>query len=388
MALFDDRTRTRTDPMRDGESLFKFYDSCAVSTFAKYRELLNEWLRQLSPADAAKMISNMRKGSNAQFQSALCELMVHRLLRQLEYRVDIHPKLEHTTRQPDFLARDARGAALCYVEVTTTNLADAETSQANREAQLYNAINEKTRLPEGLILGYSLEKSTRNMPKSGWFAAEIGKWARGETQAAQREDDPLAYFEKDGWRVEVTLHRCSYVPRGAIGISSGDARWIAPEIELREALEGKGTKYGDLGTPYLVVVADARGEIVSTGAVGETLTNALLGYEVDPERLDLAGKGTSPLARESGFWFRKARPDNIEVSAVLLLPDAEITKLRRQNRDGMLAFNPWAKYPLSEAFLPLSRLASRSNRWTNIPGARTADILGIPEGWPPERVWA
>jgi hypothetical protein len=100
--------------MREGESLFEFYDTCAVATFATYRSLVNEWLRQLPPNHAAKMAGRM-KGRNVQFQRALCELIVYRLLRQLGYDVDIHPQLPHTTRKPDFLARDAAGGTRCYV---------------------------------------------------------------------------------------------------------------------------------------------------------------------------------------------------------------------------------------------------------------------------------
>jgi len=386
LLIFDDKPRDRREPMREGERLFDFYDTCAVDTFVTYRALVNEWVSEMPTADAAKLINDMRKGSNAQFKSALCELIVHRMLHRLGYLVEIHPRLAHTTNQPDFLAKDTKGRPLCYVEATATHFANAETSQANREAQLYNAIDLKARLPSGFVLGYSLEQTGAASPKSTWFAAEIGKWARQNAEEA-RQKELGASFERDGWRVEVTLHQCSHKPKSAIGISSGGARWLAPEIELRNALDEKGSKYGDLGAPYLIVVADARGEVMSSHDVSEALTVALLGYEVNPERLDAAGMDQSPLIRESGFWFGRGHPDNVHVSAVLFMPDAEITQLRRSERGGIVAQNPWAKYPLSPDFLPLQQLRALDNQWRHVEGAKTADVLGIPLGWPPDRVW-
>src|SRR5258706_4763332 len=49
--LFEDRERTRKEPLRRGETLFDFYDSCASPGYDELRSVVNGWLAPM-PADA------------------------------------------------------------------------------------------------------------------------------------------------------------------------------------------------------------------------------------------------------------------------------------------------------------------------------------------------
>lgn len=42
--IFDDKTRTRTEPKKPGEDEFAFYDSAAGPAYDTYRALLSGWM--------------------------------------------------------------------------------------------------------------------------------------------------------------------------------------------------------------------------------------------------------------------------------------------------------------------------------------------------------
>src|SRR5260370_17392531 len=58
--LFKDRERTRKDPLRRGEGLFEFYDTCASPAYDEFRSLVNRWLAQIPPAPPTAPIPPIR----------------------------------------------------------------------------------------------------------------------------------------------------------------------------------------------------------------------------------------------------------------------------------------------------------------------------------------
>ena len=61
--LFEERERTRTEPLGRGESLFDFYDSSASRGYGEFRTIVNGWLAEMPAADRAELIPRMRTGT-------------------------------------------------------------------------------------------------------------------------------------------------------------------------------------------------------------------------------------------------------------------------------------------------------------------------------------
>src|SRR5262245_49106572 len=57
--LFENRERTRMEPLRRGETLFDFYDSCARPGYDEFRSVVNGWLAQMPVKDRNELISRM-----------------------------------------------------------------------------------------------------------------------------------------------------------------------------------------------------------------------------------------------------------------------------------------------------------------------------------------
>jgi hypothetical protein len=119
--LFEDRQRTREAPLKRGESLWKFYDTCALPGYDEFRSLINRWLVEMPEKDSQELISRIKYGGNREIGACLCELSVHAWLVRLGFKVTVHPEIPGTTKRPDFAALDEAGALAAYVEVTTVN---------------------------------------------------------------------------------------------------------------------------------------------------------------------------------------------------------------------------------------------------------------------------
>jgi hypothetical protein len=168
--LFDDRQRTRSEPLRRGESLFDFYDSCARPGYDEFRCVVNGWLEQLpTHDDREKLISRMRYGGDREFGSSLAELSIHALVLGSGCDARPHPEVPGSTKRPDYLATDPAGEPLAYVEVTSVNPSDAQRAEENRENALYKAID-GAKIPAGSALGYKIRR----------FEEDDGRWTLRE----------------------------------------------------------------------------------------------------------------------------------------------------------------------------------------------------------------
>lgn len=184
LVLFEDRERTRTEPLRRGEQLFDFYDSCASPGYSEFRSVVNGWLAQMPADDRAALITRMRYGGDREFGSSLSELSIHAFIAGSGSRARPHPEVPGSTKRPDYAAIDQAEAPVAYIEVTTVNPPAAEEAEKNRENPVYNAIN-GAKIPAGSILGYSLVRAGKNSPPLRPLVADVERWARDNAEAAK-----------------------------------------------------------------------------------------------------------------------------------------------------------------------------------------------------------
>ncbi|MBR1235638.1 Asp-tRNA(Asn)/Glu-tRNA(Gln) amidotransferase subunit GatB [Bradyrhizobium sp. AUGA SZCCT0182] len=376
--LFEDRKRTRQEPLQRGERLFDYYDECARSGYDEFRLLMNGWLSDVALDDRRQLISRMRNGGNNAFGAALCELVVHALLIALNYKVVAHPSLPGTDAHPDFAATDQSGKRL-YVEVTTVNRADEKVDQLGREAPIYNAINQ-AKLPAGCLLGYTLVQAGPDKPDLSTLLDSVELWAK-ESSASGTSTPIVRRFVIGEWIVELELFSGGSSAAGspAIGVAWGGGGVITPHQDIRGGLWAKTNKYGSLDAPYLIVVADAKDQIFGPSQAKNAIAEALFGTELV---VSVDGKISHDRARD-GLWFGPEGARNQHVSGILLIPQTDIWKLREANREPILALNPWATSPLPEAVRGLPRLEAMDHKLVEYGGKSLADILGVPIPWPP-----
>jgi aspartyl-tRNA(Asn)/glutamyl-tRNA(Gln) amidotransferase subunit B len=376
--LFEEGPRTRQEPLQRGEHLYDYYDESGRDGYDEFRCILNRWLLEIDERHQAEFISRMRYGGNTAFRSTLCELLVHTLLVKLGYKVAVHPSVPGSNKHPDFSLLDEKGAPLCYIEVTTVNRADEQEAHSKREATIYNAINEAN-LPTGCLLGYNLIQAGPDNPPLHPLVNSIESWARENSDKARAEEVVKA-FAAGSWIIELELFAGGNAAAGkpAIGVAAMAGGVIAPHKDIRAALERKSRGYGELNAPYMIVVADAKNELFHKEASRNAITEAVFGDEI---AVVIGGKAKRDFAK-NGFWIGPHGPRNQYVSAVLLMPDAGIWRLREERWQPILAINPWTPHALPEPLRVLRRLEADDDKWVLREGKAVADILGLPIPWP------
>jgi hypothetical protein len=380
LMLFEDRERTRQEPLRRGEALFDFYDSCSSHGYDQLRSVVNGWLAQMPADDRNNLITRMRYGGDREFGSSLSELSIHAFILGSGCRAGLHPEVPGSTKRPDYAATDQAGALLAYVEVTTVNPPAAQIAEMNRENPVYNAID-AAKIPAGSILGYGLVRAGKNSPALRPLVADVERWARDNSEAAKTKEARKTFTAGD-WVVELDLYSGGGNPeptdRG-IGMAEMRGGMIAPHRDLRDGLYEKTRKYGALDKPYLIAVADGKDQLFSKDSVNSALTEAVFGDEI----VQFKNGNAHATHAKNGFWHGPKGPRNRHVSGVLLLPESGLWKLREEKWQPVLAVNPWAERQLPDALRKLRRFEADNGRWVFHEGERFANVVGLPDPWPP-----
>jgi hypothetical protein len=385
--LFDSKWRVRTEPLRRGEQLFAFYDAMAGAAYRAYRRLLNKWIGELPKEDQADTLGRMRKGDNLQFRHAFAEVLIHAALRRGGFAVTVHPPLSGRNEKPDFLVARQDGRKTAYLEVISFSPTSEEQKQKNRDAVIYSAID-KVHLPPRCGLGLNFRAHGIRQPSLKRLRSEIEAWA-AECVTGENKSQFVRTFSFGDWEVELTLLtqlRREGQPDHAILFSMDNGRTISPAEEIRDALNEKGNKYGLFGSPFVVVVADCKGELAGGERDLGSLFEALFGTIVTQVSKDSSGKTVLENVRlTDGYWGTPEKPTNQNVSAVILIPKPDMWALRNEKSFPVLIKNPWATHPLNDQLLPLpGARRTKLNRMERVEGTQLADLLNLPIPWPPD----
>ena len=269
---------------------------------------------------------------------------------------------------------------MAYIGVTTVNPPAAQIAEMNRENPVYNAIDD-AKLPAGSTLGYKLVRAGKSSPALRPLVADVERWARDNAGEAKTREMRKTFTASD-WVVELDLYSGGSNPQPAdraIGVAEMRGGVIVPHKDLRDALYEKTRKYGALDKPYLIAVADGKDQLFSKDSVNSALTDAVFGDEITQFK-----DGTAQLMHaKNGFWHGPNGPRNQHVSGILLLPGTELWKLREEKWQPVLAVNPWAERQLPHALRTLRRFEADNGRWVFREGERFANIIGLPDPWPP-----
>jgi hypothetical protein len=385
--IFENKARTRIEPKKQGEGDFAFYDSSARPEYGTYRALLNGWLNELPEADRAETITRFRTGTDLQYKAALAELTTHAAMKRQGYGMELHPKCGHATRKPDFLAKKPDQSPVAVVEVTTFTPATPEVSQSKRDADVYNALD-KAKLPAGWRLDLDIVDHGDKPAALNKIRGDVEKWA-AEVAGDDPKITPTKTFTYEGWSIELTLYggfKKDVPAEHAIASAMGNVRMIDPALEIRQAVEGKGSRYGAMDHPYLIVVSDCKDELSGGRRNGEALADAMFGTIVTRVTKDANGKTVTEDVRQTdGYWGTPNAPKHRNVSGVLVLPKPHLWDLRDERWQPLLVRNPWAERPLPDDFLPLPGFKHvKDAQYAATEGKALADILELPTPWPPE----
>ncbi|WP_133055954.1 hypothetical protein [Mycolicibacter longobardus] len=221
------------------------------------RETLEAWYADF-PDPNGDLLARFRQDDPRQHESAWWELYVFTLFRRLGYAVEVHPKVDGSSRRPDFLA--TRNNSSLYIECAA--LFDSTiAAEEDGEAFLKDCIN-ATRSPD---FGFSLRVDRRGTkrPRQTQVTRRLENWlatldyAAESATSSEGSKPPSQAFEFADWRVTLTAlalpeaHRGSNIPPLMIGPASG--AFVVTSVEsLRKLLSKKSSQCKGVSRPLMI----------------------------------------------------------------------------------------------------------------------------------------
>jgi len=387
MSIFEYSDRAPDEGARHDEGHFEYLNRSGRPAVAAVRAWIDDALSRYPEKDRNSLVGKIQSGDEVAHRSGLFELLLHEaLLRSGSVIEAVEPTLPHTDKSPDFLVRAPNGERF-YLEATlATGLSDPDRRARKRRNTAIEAVN-NVRSQD-----YVLDATFRGTPSQPIRLRRLREMIEGWLQTLdydtvaetwQRQIGTPAPFchEESGFAVElrpITRPNRQAPPGRAIAIQGGDAWSRTVGSALRQAIEGKVNRYGELDLPFIVAVngTDHNGEEHDVFA-------ALLGQEV--VRIPYGPEG---LRQPDAYWDRNS-------DGIWVRPDGAP---RRQGLSGVLAFNelsvwsapkrrclyvpnPWARHSLEAFPLAVDRMEVKGDELRKVQGTPFGAVLGLPHDW-------
>jgi hypothetical protein len=367
-------------PQRASEPDAEFFDRIAGPFWDQVRDVINEWWSHLPDQARPDMRTRLLdRNSDRTVSAALWELYLHEMLIGSGCAVDIEPAIGTGATKPDFLV--SRNGKRFVVEAICTTQRVGDLVAAAVPPQLLDAINS---VPSpNFFLSYTLHTTGSNTPSQKRLKADLKSWLAGldpdHVFARYKHGKPFPRrsWEQAGWHLTFEA-----IPRDPGGRGGSTSRtigihppiaWIGDDSDrIFEAVKEKGSKYGELGMPFIVAV----GNVAAFPEDRDTET-ALYGTLIKQ-----AHAGTPIFGRKSdGYWTAAYEHSHSWVSGVLTVDMPAPWTWTTKTPVLWLSSDPES---LAAPVLPVWSTARLLDaRVQRRPAASLAHtVLGLPAHWP------
>jgi hypothetical protein len=387
--LFTEHNPTDYGYAKHAEDEFGYMNRHADAPVRAARELLETWYQHYPAAHRLDLVRRFRRSNHKQHDGAFWELFLHELFWRMGYGVQVHPQLAAISTRPDFLlTKDAVPVAL--VEARLAGLdADQVTSAERLKKELHDALDNID--SPNFFLHVKQIKTAPNRPTFKHLVKSIEKWLATlnpdlpvEAFVDHRNSSTHLEWEHEGWFLSLGVIPKSPEHRGrgarrSVGIISGDTQWLDTKGQLRQALTEKACRYGKSDLPFILAI-----NYLGTHCDKEDWTDALYGSQATNVWYDDCGvHHQQPFRKNDGFWIQNGRPQHTNVSAVLAASNINTWSMGAHVVQVYQHIAP--DHPIDlDGNLPCWFVPSGMDELVSRPGKPSAEILGIPRGWPGE----
>ncbi|WP_407689718.1 hemin-binding protein [Mycobacterium sp. HUMS_1102779] len=382
--IFDDFERTNLAPASDTESSYRFLNRAARPDWGLVRNLIEDWFTEYPVAAQADLRSRFQDDDNIQHIGAWWELYTYTLFRRLGYQVAIHPVLENTSRQPDFLV--IRDGVSMYVEcvIFLSGLGPVKGQGSGERSWIFEATNQ-ARDPNFMV-DIEIHQSGTQRPKASEIVQPLESWLSSldPDEVAEQIDAgmgiPALVLRVRGWIIEYGAFPVKPESRGETSRLIGSYPMTGGSINndtvrYRDLVSRKGGHYGQPDKPLVVAVLNTSG-FLEQDEVAEALfgSRAIEYYEGQPESV-------RAVRRRDGYWRQGPPKRGARVSAVL---DGEnIYPWRVSAQMPTLWVNPWAERSIN-ATLPFATFTARDTGEVHQTksGTSAGAVFDLNTDWP------
>jgi len=388
MKLYDDFKRTDESPCGRSEPAYAFYNRCGWPMAAKVREAHELWFSRYPEEHKGDLRGRFVSEDNVQHYSGLFELVLHELFLKLGCEIVIHPELNNgKSKHPDFLVRHPLGDF--YLEAVV--VPDESSKEASAKKLLGVAYDEVNKMEsKDFFLDLSSEGYPRTPVKTKDLKNKVQKFLNQLNYDEIRkmrvsniflDEMPTLEYEYDG-----TVLRFRPIPKSPegrlkpaghlIGSSSEGVRLMKTSLSIKEAVNVKAKRYGQMNLPYVIAVNTL------LWGLGHEYLDALYGEEGMVYSFGSI-EGGVPTRTTGGAWRKQNNnPRHTNVSAVLFFENFTDTSAHVVPIE--LHHHPKADLPYSSVLniLP-QRIVGVDGYVQPIEGKTLLDILEVAEYFPP-----
>ncbi len=387
--LFDDFVRTDDSPCGHAENEFGFLNRTSWSPFVNVRHEIERWFAETPARSNADLVARAR-GDDQSWASVFWELYLHRLLRRAGFGVEVHPELPDVTTHVDFLA--TRGGFSLAVEATTVLGSKAEKKAQQRRNSLRAALDKlhSSNFSLGIYIvnegDSDLAIARHRRELETWLASLDPDSIDDHSPELGDESFPTIPITEDGWDLEVVAYPRAKDDRDQPGspvsvFGSGEAKLIDDVTPLRRTLRSKGSRYGELGVPFVLAVL-----LLGHFANERDVMSALFGTSAIQYTQRLRKEDPPPWARwirlDDGYFLRSTGPLHPGVSALVVAQGLHPWTVG--DVSPVLWHHPAPERPLGNV-LPIPSVSLQlptGNPWRETAVVSINEALGVPPGWP------
>lgn len=389
MRLFDTAPRDNPEPAAHQEPHFPFLNRVSTPYWAEIRCLLEDWFDRIALDERTDLRARFRSSDDRQHVAAFWELYLHELFIRLGFTVRLHPEILGQTTTPDLAV--ARGDEAFYIEAVVLTDKELQHRSARRRGQVYDAINKRVKSPNFFLDVETVVEGT-DTPPLRQIAAKLQTWldsldpdeAIPHSGLAAYHALPVLEQGYGTWRFRFRAVPKRSDRRTIQGPTVGmfgppQAVWVNDHTALRERVEDKSRKYGDLDRPLVFALLYERWT-----AGSHHLAQALYGWGYGQADMMRSGRIEPTWPPEAnGAWLTREGPVNRTGAAVLAAIHLAPHSIARTELH--VWHHPWARRPLKYA-LPFAAMAldhSTGEIEAVDPSRRPSNIFGLAEDWPP-----
>ena len=364
MTIFEVNIRKDTGRKRLSESVFAYLNRSAKPGNAMSRNLIEEWLAHVPQSERVDLCARFRSGDNVNFGTAFQELFLHEFLLRQKCQIEVHPTIGGISKRPDFLIQEPDGVSFILEARTSTDVAGGPKSHP-RGDRVRDFLREMTL--DGYKLGIDeLAVGAQDLPQRPFQKHIL------DAISAKAGTDIIAipaYSTPDGWKIRLTAFssaRYGSGQRTTLMQELWSRTWTGPSYPLREALNKKAGKYGQLAVPYVIAINSA--DVMLTDQDFEATL-----FGVRPG-ITIAGM-TDELAR--GFWGTERAPAHRRVSAVLFTKNLWPATVLLGQVYVCLYLNPWADRQYEGLLTHLPTFRFESGRQCETPATPWYELMNM-----------
>jgi hypothetical protein len=364
--LFDTFERIRASPSKHSEPSYHFLNQSNWSWVNYFKTVIEEWYEHFprDPSFYAQFTSKI----DQQHNSAYFELYMYSLVRKSGYNVTYHQLIGNRRMDLTFLYNQAP----ISIDCTLSGIPNIDPIIERIENEIEDIV-ESLKSPNYWI-SVRFDSANRNRPDFKLFKKFIDD-ALTSMQTRSDSNNEFNWHHK-GWIIAIEFDRKTILSETTIAsvlTSQGGGFLDEPSMNtLRRTLDSKrGSSYKVQG-PYVIAI-NIHNMMLST----EHIVGALFGKVATT-------KYSNNLSVKHPYFYNNI-PQNTSVSGILIVKGLYSSNMGSVRME--LWENPWAKFPIEEGILNVTRISTKIdslNRITEvnvIEGKQPFEILGIEQSY-------